>query len=88
MQLTAKSSPGEVLMYHPKREHFDEIVINPRKTWFGAAGPWAHVLGAQDRVLLRRHIREFFPDVAAICKIEELGECQLASLINIARLDS
>lgn len=83
--LTAQSTVGEVLENHPKREHFDDIVMNPGKTWFGHAGPWAHVLKAQDNVILRRHIRQFFPDVARIWKIEDLEFPQLCALINVAR---
>lgn len=85
MQLTAESSVGEILMHHPKREHFDDIVMNPEKTWFGHAGPWRSVLSAQDRVILRRHIREHFPDVARIWNLHELDFDQLSGLITQQR---
>ena len=82
MELTAQSTVNQVLIYHPLRGHYDHITMNQDSTWFGAAGPWRHVLGAQDRVILRRHIRKFFPDVARIWKINELDYQQLASLIT------
>lgn len=85
MELTAQSSAGEVLMHHPLREHYDDIVMNPHKTWFGAAGPWEHVLPAQDRVILRRHISKFFPDLAALVDLRGMGFEQLSCLIEEIR---
>jgi len=84
MKLTANATPDQVLMHHPRREHYDDIIMNPRKTWFGFAGP-SGVLDAQDRVLMRRHIREFFPDFAAIVKVTELDFSQLWAAIERLR---
>lgn len=86
--LSKESTVGEVLENHPKRAHFDDLVMNPKKTWFGHAGPWRSVLGAQDRVILRRHIRKFFPDIAAIWNLDELDFSQLSNLIQGARVSS
>lgn len=88
MQLTASSTPEEVIMYHPLREHYDDIILNPKKTWFGHAGPWTYVLPAQDSVILRRHIRKHFPDVAAIFRINEFSYDQLVCLIENQRTRS
>lgn len=85
MRIDARSTFGAVIMHHPKREHYDDIVMNPSQTWFGHAGPWGHVLGAQDRVIMRHHIREYFPDFAAIVKLEEFDGEQLGAAIERLR---
>lgn len=85
MKLNARSTFGEVLLHHPKRAHYDAITLDPSQTWFGHAGPWRHADGAQDRVIMRRHIREFFPDFAALVHLSEFDFEQLKAAITRLR---
>lgn len=82
MELTYKSTVGEILFYHPLREKFDNIILEPKNTWFGCAGPWRHVYHCQENVILRRHIRKFWPDFAAIVCLSDMNRSQLESTIN------
>ena len=81
--VTAQSSPDQVLVYHPLRDHYDDLILNPHKTWFGAAGPMND--SAQDRVILRRHIRQYWPNVAKSVDLKSMALGQLAVLINELR---
>lgn len=80
VKLTARSTSGEVLMHHPRREHYDRIVLNLDKTWFGMAGPIS--IDAQDRVILRRHLREHYPELARIIRLADLDFDQLTALVD------
>jgi len=80
MKLTRYSSPAEVIMHHPKREEWDAKWDDP---WYKPINTSCTGMEpAQDNVVMRRHLREFYPDFCQIVKVTELNREQLMSAIN------
>lgn len=78
MELTEKSCVSDVLQFHPKRDHFDSIIMSGKPLVSLARD----IFAAQDRVILRHHIRKFWPDFARIVKTTEMDSIQLRSTVK------
>ena len=76
MNLSKYSTPAEVVKHHPKMVEFEDQVsteIPKLKT-----GPNA----CFERVVMRRHLREFFPGFCSIIEVQDLDHDQLVSAIR------
>lgn len=71
-------------MHHPKRDEYDQMMLDPKHKPVNPAGHWDQ-LGAQDRCILRRHIREHFKDYAKIADISNMDVQQLSHVIEMVQ---
>lgn len=83
MQLTTQSSPYEVMAHSPYSHRMWEKHLTPG---FKPVNPSARDFDyAIDRVAMRRHLRQFYPDYCKIIQVKELDEDQLIATIERLR---
>lgn len=74
-------------MHHPKMSEYEEKILDPNWRPVIPGGHW-DTYNAQERVVMRRHIRKFFPGFSDIIKLEELDHDQLTSTIHRLSIES
>jgi len=68
-------------MHHPKTIEYEEMMLDSRHRFVNPAGHWDQI-GAQERVVLRRHLREFYPKFAANNDLREYDKFELSTIID------
>jgi len=86
MKLTPQSTAGEVILYHPKMVEYENKILDPNYRPGIPGGHW-DAYNAQERVVMRRHLRQFFPAFCNIVDISKLDHEQLVATINRIKHD-
>lgn len=81
MKLTQWSTPAEVIVHHPKMIELEDKMLDHNLRDVNPSGSWDQN-GAMNRVVLRRHIREVFPENYTVASIVNLDQMDLERLIT------